>query len=76
MLLITLTMALSYSSIPISHDGVTASQHAQCQYSETKAVTWNSAITNSIIYTCAFTTVTCENVFSEKGLFIAGIQLH
>ena len=67
-LLITLTMALFCSSVPVSHDSVTVSQHTQYQDPETEAAKWNSAIVSFIIYTCAFPTVTCHNVFCEKGL--------
>ncbi len=37
-------MALFYSSLPLSHDSVTASQHEQYRDPETEAVKWNSAI--------------------------------
>ena len=46
----TLTMALLYSSVPVSHDSVTVSQHAQYQDPETEAAKWNSAIIHLIIY--------------------------
>ncbi len=32
---------------------------------ETEAAKWNSAIINFISYTCAFHTLTCQNVFCE-----------
>lgn len=41
-LLIILTMALFYSSVPMTHSSVTMSQHAQ--YPETKEAKWNKAI--------------------------------
>ncbi len=42
-LLITLTMSAFYSSVPVSHNCVTMSQHAQYQDSENEAAKWNSA---------------------------------
>ncbi len=54
-LLITLTMSLLCSSVPVS---VTVSQHGQH-----KAAKRNSAIIRFIIYICAFPAVTCQ-----KGL--------
>ncbi len=60
MLLITLQMALFYSSVPVSHDSVTVSRQAQHQDPETEAAKWNSVIINFIIYTCAFPTETCQ----------------
>lgn len=47
-------MALFYSSYPVSR--------------ETEAAKCNSAIINVIILTCASPTVTCQNVFWEKGI--------
>ncbi len=41
-LLTTLMMALFYSSVLVSHDSVTVSQHAQYQDPETEAAKWNS----------------------------------
>ncbi len=67
-LLITLTMALFYSSVPASHDSVTVSQHAQHQDPETEAAEGISAIINLIIYICAFPAVTCQKVLCEKVL--------
>ena len=52
-------MAPVYSSVPVSHDRVTVSLHAEYQVSETEAAKWNLAIINFIIYTCVFPTVTC-----------------
>ncbi len=63
---LTLTETLFYSSVPVSHDNGTASQHAQYQDPETEAAKWNSAIIHFIIYTCAFLTVTCQNVSYKK----------
>ncbi len=64
---ITLVMALFCSSVPVRHDSVTVSQHEQYQDPETEAAKWNSVIINFIIHTCAFLTVTCQNIFCEKG---------
>lgn len=39
----------------------------------------NSAIINCIIYTCAFPTVTCQNVFCKKGplmLWVKNVYFH
>ncbi len=47
---------------------VTVNQHERYQDPETEATKWNSAIINFIIYISASSTVTCHNVFSEKGL--------
>ncbi len=60
--------ALFNSSVPVRHDSVTVNQHEQHQDSETEAAKWNSANINFIIYACAFPAVTCQNIFSEKGL--------
>ncbi len=46
---------------------MTVSQHAQYQDIDAEAAKWNSAIIHFIIYTCAFPTVTCQNVFCDKG---------
>lgn len=46
---------------------MTASQHAQWD-PETDAAKCNSAILYFIIYPCAFFSLTCQNVFSGKGL--------
>ncbi len=61
-------MSLFYSSVPVSHDSVTVSQHTQYQDPHTGVAKWNLAIIPLINYACAFPTVTCRNVFSEKGL--------
>ncbi len=61
-------MALFFKC-PVSRDSVTVSQQAQYQDSETEAAKWKSAtliLIFIIIYTCAFLTVTCQNVFLEK----------
>ncbi len=42
-------MAQFSSSVPVSPDSVTASQHKQYQDSETEEAKWNSAIINYII---------------------------
>ena len=48
------------SSVPVSRDSVTVSQHAQSQDPETEADKWNSAIVRFIICTWAFPTfLTC-----------------
>ncbi len=57
MLLITLTMALFYSSFPVSRDSEPA-----CTISEIRAAKWNSAISHFVIYTSAFPTVTHLNM--------------
>lgn len=41
-------MALFYSSVPVSHDSVTVSQHAQYYDPDTEAAKENSAIINLI----------------------------
>ncbi len=51
MLLITLTMVLFYSSVPLRRDSVTVGQHAQYQDPEPEAAKWNSAIIHFIYYT-------------------------
>lgn len=45
-------MTLLYSSVPVSHDSVTVSQHEQHQDPEIEAVKWDSAIIYFLIYTC------------------------
>lgn len=49
---------------------MTLSQHEQYQDPETAAHKQNSVMTDFIIYTCAFPTVTYQKVFCEKGLLI------
>ncbi len=61
-------MAPFYSSVPVSHDSVTVSQHAQYQDPETEAAKWNSAIINYIMCACAFPTETCQNVCWPTGI--------
>lgn len=46
---------------------MTVSQLAQNQDSETEATKWKSLVIHFITYTCAFPTVTCQKVLSEKG---------
>lgn len=65
-LLITLTMVPLNPSVPVSHDSMTVSQHERYQDPEIGAAKWNSAIVNCVIYTFAFPTVTCQNVFCEE----------
>lgn len=43
-------MALFYSNVPVSHDSVSMSQHAQYQDSETEAAEWNVALINFAIH--------------------------
>ncbi len=45
--LITLTMALFYSSVPVSHGSVTVSQRAQ--YQDPEAAKWNSPIITPVV---------------------------
>lgn len=52
----------------MSRSSVPARQHAQHQEPEMEATKWNSVIINSIIYTFAFPTVTCQNVFTKNDL--------
>lgn len=54
-------MAPFYLSVPVS-------QNAQHQDPETEAARSHSTVIYFIIYT--FPTVTCQSIFSEKGLFI------
>lgn len=61
--LVILMMLPVYSTVPGSHDGVTAS--LSCTVPETKAGNWNSVIIN-FNYTCTFPTVTCQNVSQER----------
>ncbi len=64
--LMTLTLASFCSSVPVSHASVTVSQHAQ--YQDRNWSSWMEfSHHNSIIYTCAFPSVTSQNGFSEKG---------
>lgn len=66
-LLITPTIALFYSSAPVSNDSVTVIQHAQYQDTEVEAAKWNSAIVNCLNYTCAFPTATCQTCSLKKS---------
>lgn len=61
--LVILMMLPVYSTVPGSRDSVTGS--LSCTIPETKAGNWNSVIIN-FNYTCAFPTVTCQNVFQGR----------
>ena len=63
--LLTLTVALSHSTVPLTHDSPTGSQHEQ--YQDSEAVKWHSA-SKYIIYTSAFSTVTCQNISQANVL--------
>ncbi len=52
----------SVQVVPVSHDSVTVSRHAQNQDHETKA------IIHFVIYAGAFPAVRGQNIFCEKGL--------
>lgn len=52
-------MALFYSRVSVRHTIGTVIQHAQCLRLKQR---------HSFYYTCTFPTVTCQNVFCEKGL--------
>lgn len=56
------TLVCSYTA---SHDSVTLSQHAQ--YHNPKPVQWIQP--SFIIYTCAFPSAACQNVFCRKFQF-------
>ncbi len=56
-------VALFSPGLPVSHGDTTVSQNEQYQDLGTKAAKWDSAIINFIIYTRAFPTVTCQNIF-------------
>lgn len=73
-ILIILPIFLVYSSVPLSHASVMVSRHEQHHEPETEAAGWNSAIINFVIYTCASSTVTCQNVFQVKGLLEADMR--
>lgn len=49
-------ITLLYSSVQVSHDSVTVSQHVQYQDFEIEAAKRNLAIINFIVYICAFPT--------------------
>ncbi len=51
------------------------SQHVQYQDPETAAAKWDVAIIHFIICTCAFPSVTCQNVCSEIGLLVQKFTL-
>lgn len=55
-LLVILMMALFHSSVPVSHDHVTVSQHEIQQ--DPEVAKWNSDMAKVIIYTCVFRSVT------------------
>lgn len=46
--------------VPVMNYIVTVNQHAQPQEPDTEAAKGNSAIIIFIVYTCAFSVVTCE----------------
>ncbi len=54
MLLITYIMNPFDSSVPVSHDSVTATPHAQYQDAETEPAKWNSAIIHFIFKPAVF----------------------
>ncbi len=57
---------------------MTVSRHAQYQDPETEAAKWNSAISDFIIYACAFTTniyvETLENLAIGEHCLILGLS--
>ena len=62
MLLMTLLMALFYSSVPVSHDSVTESQHEQQQGFGAEAANWISVIINFVGHTRAVPTAADQDV--------------
>ncbi len=68
MSLITLTMAMFYSSAPVSRDGVTVSQHAQYQDLIPKQLNEIQPSFILLVTPVLFPTVTRQSVFCEKGL--------
>ena len=63
---ITLTVFLSYSSVPVNFDSVTASLCDKYQGPETEAGKLNSSIIHFSINTFAFPAVTCQTILSKK----------
>lgn len=72
MLLITLTMAQLHSSVPVSHDSMTVSQHPQNQDPEMGDAKHREAaivpyiISNQEVLHCVLPSVNCPNVFCGK----------
>lgn len=73
-LIITLPLALLYTSAPVSHDSMTMSQHVQYEGPETEAVKWNSAIINVIIYPCAFPNLSWKISSKKVLIFILYVR--
>ncbi len=65
--LTTLTMTSFHSSVPVSRDSVTVSQHAQYKDSETEAAKWNSAICQTC--TCYFQPICLSTVYLQQCFF-------
>lgn len=61
--MLTLTMAPFSSSVPVSHESMTVSQHVHYRDPDTETAKWNSIFINLIILTFAFPTVVHQNVF-------------
>lgn len=51
-------------------------QHAQRQATGKSTPKWNSALINVICYTCAFSSMTCQNVRHEKGFLRISNKYH
>lgn len=71
--MLTLTMAVFYSSVPLSHGSVTVSQHAQYQYPETEAAQWNSAISD-FTYTFSYSDMEKGMLYSLHSSFLRLLQ--
>lgn len=68
MLLITLTIALFYSRVPVSHESVTVSQHTQSQDTEIQASINHYPVTVTFIHICALISKSyIELQFSSLG---------
>lgn len=65
MLLLTSTMTLFCSTVPVNHDRVTESQHEQKQASESEA----DGFSAHLFHYDFISTVTCRDDFSEKASF-------
>lgn len=61
-------MAVFYSNVLVIYsNSVAVNQHKQYKEPKTEAAKRNSAYIYFVIYTCTFSEVRCQNVFSEKG---------
>lgn len=62
------------TGVPVRHDSVAVSQHAESP-PEPETAEWNSSNGHFIMYTCAFPTVTCPNIFPGRAQTSVSFQV-